>query len=170
MDLTQLKPGDCLLYSPKKSSVFGWLISIKTWHRISHCECYIGDGYSAASRDGMGVNVYPVRLEGLNKVYRPKAEYKFSLAKAIQWFLLEAKGQKYDWIGLLRFTWGQPYVNGAKNNRQFCSEFLTRFYRAGGLDPFNDEDADAVPPYLFSISPVFEKVNIDVDNNRQVGS
>lgn len=166
MDLTQLKPGDCLLYSPKKSSIFGWLISIKTWHKVSHCETYIGEGCSVASRDGIGVNTYPIRLNELVAVYRPKPEYKFNLGAALKWFLLEAKGQKYDWLGLLRFTWGQPYVDGDGNNKQFCSEFLTRFYRAGGMDPFNGEDADAVPPYLFSISPVFEKVDINVGNNR----
>ncbi len=166
MDLTQLKPGDCLLYSPKKSSIFGWLISIKTWHKVSHCETYIGEGCSVASRDGIGVNTYPIRLNELVAVYRPKPEYKFNLALALKWFLTSAKGQKYDWIGLLRFTWGQPYVDGDNNNKQFCSEFLTRFYRAGGMDPFNGEDADAVPPYLFSISPVFEKVDINVGNNR----
>lgn len=165
MDLTQLKPGDCLLYKPKKSSIFGWLISIKTWHRVSHCEVYIGDGYSVASRDGLGVNVYPTRYSELTAVYRPKPEYKFNLSSALKWFLTEAKGQKYDWIGLLRFTWGASYTKGGTNNQQFCSEFLTRFYRAGGLDPFNGEDADAVPPYLFSISPVFEKVDINVEDN-----
>jgi len=159
--MTELKPGDCLLYKPKKSSFFGWLISIKTWHMISHCEVYIGEGLSAASRDGQGVNIYPIRETELVSVYRPKPEYKFVMNKALQWFLLEAKGQKYDWLGLLRFTWGHSYTKGGTNNKQFCSEFLTRFYRAGGLDPFNGEDADAVPPYLFSISPVFEKIPLE---------
>lgn len=165
--LDQLTSGDCLLYKPKKSSIFGWLISIKTWHKISHCEVYVGDGLSAASRDGLGVDIYPVRLSELVEVYRPKSEYKFDINKALIWFMTKAKGQKYDWVGLLRFTWGQPYVDGDGNNKQFCSEFLTRFYRAGGMDPFNGEDADAIAPFMLSISPVFSLVWSSKDKLEQ---
>jgi len=154
----ELQPGDCLLYSPAPKSVFGWLIAIKTWHAVSHCEVYIGEGMSVASRDGKGVDSYPVRWDNLSIIMRPKGEYKFNLQAALKWFITEAKGQKYDWVGLLRFSWRSDFVKGGENNKQFCSEFATRFYRAGGLDPFNGEDADAVPPYLFSISPVFSRV------------
>jgi hypothetical protein len=89
-------------------------------------------------------------------VLRIKPEYKFNLNSALAWFLKTAQGQKYDWLGLLRFTWGSSYTKGGMNNKQFCSEFLTRFLRAGGVDPFNGDDADAVPPFMFMISPIFD--------------
>jgi hypothetical protein len=68
--LRTLKPGDVLLYKPK--GLFGWLIRVKTWHKIAHVECYVGDGLSVASRDGKGVGKYPLRSSELAVVCRPK--------------------------------------------------------------------------------------------------
>jgi len=155
-DISLLKSGDFLLYRP--TGFFGWIITIKTWHKIGHCECYIGDGYSVASRTGIGVGTYPFRADELAEVLRFKPEYKFKLNSALTWFLRVAKGQGYDWLGLLRFAWGSDYTKGDKNNKQFCSEFLTRFARAGGVDPFNNDDADAIPPFMFADSPVFDTI------------
>tara|TARA_R110000868_G_scaffold273274_1_gene532486 strand:+ start:121 stop:609 length:489 start_codon:yes stop_codon:yes gene_type:complete len=149
-----LKPGDTLLYSPK--GIFGWLISIKTWNAISHTEIYIGDGYSVAARGGVGVGTYPVRLDQLIYIYRPNKPFK--LAKALKWYLLISRGQRYDWWGLIRFAWRSKIVADNKDNKQFCSEFATRFYRAGGLDLFNKYDADAVAPFMFSSTPYLDLI------------
>ena len=51
-----LRSGDCLLY--RATGLFGWLISIKTWSVVSHCEGYVGNGKAVASRDGVGVGLY----------------------------------------------------------------------------------------------------------------
>jgi len=153
-DSSILQPGDHLLYRPK--GISGWIITLKTWHKIAHCECYIGNNYSVASRNGRGVNTYITNTKNIAAVLRFKPEFNFKLNSALTWFLQSCRGQRYDWLGLLRFTWGRDYVRGGKNNRQFCSEFLTRFDRAGGVDPFNGEDADAVPPFMFECSPVFD--------------
>src|SRR3712207_7174694 len=48
-------------------------------------------------------------------------------------------GQKYDWFGLLAFT--SARFQGQENGRMFCSEFATRYLRAGNVDPFNGYDA-----------------------------
>lgn len=167
-----LRAGDCLLYKPK--GVYGWIIAIKTWHPIAHCECYVGHGKSVASRDGIGVGRYDVRLDGLAYILRPRVP--FGLAGAMDWFYRKAAGQKYDWIGLLRFAWRSRVVPERFDNRQFCSEFLARFYRAGGLDPFNGEDADAVAPSTFLLSPYFQKIEVSdgmvsegVSEGRRVG-
>lgn len=144
-------PGDVLLY--KGDGFFSNLIFLKTWHEISHCECYVGGGKSAASRDGIGVGLYPLRSKGLVGIYRPK---DFDLESAMAWFQT-VDGQKYDWVGLLRFAWFKSVPSG-NNGKMFCSEFLTRFLRAGGCDPFPREDADAVAPYQFSITPALEWV------------
>lgn len=148
MTRTELLPGDCLLYAP--NSFWSYAIAIKTWNKVSHVETYIGDGFSVASRDGIGVGRYPLRTDTLSYVMRPRS---FDLARALAWFAT-VDGQRYDWIGLSRFVlWGATPTTG-KNDRMFCSEFTTRFYRAGGLDPFNDRcDADAVAPAQFLYLP-----------------
>lgn len=153
-----LQPGDCLLYRAK--GVFGWLIALKTWHSIAHCEAYIGNGRSVASRDGIGVGVYDTRLSELRYVMRPKPG-TFSQPLALNTFYRKYQGQGYDWLGLLRFAWRAEVSATRFNNKQFCSEFLTRYYRAGGLEPFNEaEDADAIAPFQFATSPVFVNYNV----------
>lgn len=149
-----LRPGDALLYKPGAWSLSGWIISLKTWHATAHCEGYLGDGYSVASRDGIGVGCYPFRDDKLSMVLRPNVP-PFDLAKAQTWFW-SVDGQKYDWMGLLRFGWRSEVRNDG--DKMFCSEFLTRWYRRGGLDPFPREDADAVAPFEFKLSPVFSVV------------
>jgi hypothetical protein len=67
----------------------------------------------------------------------------------MMWFWNTAIGQRYDYWGLLRFAWRSDVVPDAKDNRMFCSEFLTRFYRKGGLTIFGNEDADAIAPFQF---------------------
>lgn len=148
------QPGDCLLYKP--TGLFGWIISAKTWHWISHIEIYTGDGQSVASRDGKGVGLYPVREDKLVYILRPNQ--LFNLPKAMEWFNL-VNGQGYDWLGLLRFSWRKSYVpENLTANKQFCSEFATRFYRNGGFDPFPREDADAIAPFQYESNPFFSLV------------
>lgn len=139
-----VQPGDVLLYRP--SGVFGWLIALKTWHAIAHCEAYAGRGYAVASRDGVGVGRYPVRREGLVRILRPVPAVDMDAAMA--WFAT-VDGQKYDWLGLIRFaTWRAQHPR----DRMFCSAFLTRWLRAGHAEPFQpDEDADSIAPFEFQM-------------------
>lgn len=145
-----LREGDCLLYAPR--GFFGFVISIKTWSRIAHCEVYAGGGQSLAARDGIGVGQYPLRTD-YTHILRPRKELLFRVA--YDWFNRKARGQGYDWLGLLRFAWRARVVPTRFDNRMFCSEFVTRFYRAGGLDPFNGADADAIAPCNFLLSSEF---------------
>lgn len=150
-DISTLQPGDCLLYAP--GGFFGWLIAVKTWHLTSHVEIYDCDGCSVASRDGKGVGRYPFRSEGLSFVLRPDQFYVHPAA--MRWFD-EVDGQKYDWLGILVFSLA---VKKGHPDKMFCSEFATRFYRSGGLEPFHrDEDADRVAPFQFLTSGKFERV------------
>lgn len=145
----RLKPGDHLLYTPTKGSIFGALIAVKTWHGISHCELYVGKGKSAAARDGIGVGLFPLRTEQLAYVLRPQGE--------LDWFAFwtwfrSVNGQKYDWLGLLRFAWFKSIGTG-NDGKQFCSEFLCRAGRKLGLKVFAaTEDADAIAPASFLTS------------------
>lgn len=144
-----LQPGDVLLYAGK--TVFSKLIKIKTWSKFSHVEVYVDNGESVASRDGIGVGLYEIRTDDLRAILRPREEFR--ILDALKWFAT-VDGQKYDWTGLLAFTWAK--WQGRENNKQFCSEFATRFLRAGGVDPFNGYDADGIAPGEFPKSPAFD--------------
>lgn len=152
MNYRKLKIGDCLLYSG--NSPLSWLIKIKTWNKITHCEMYFVNGTSTASRDGIGTGVYPFRDKGLIKVLRPIIP--FDSIKLVE-FINNTDNQPYDWFGLLRFVWiGKvPFGN---NKKMFCSEYMVRAYRAAGLEMFNKVDADTIAPWMFELLPNFEDI------------
>lgn len=147
-----LRVGDCLIYFTP--SLFGWLTAIKTWSKVSHCEVYAGQGMSLASRNGIGVNRYPYRSDGLVCVRRPIGV--LDIESANNWFEAEARFQRYDWLGLFCFTLAAKHGHPRK---MFCSEFATRWYRHASIQPFDpDWDADRVSPSMFLQTPVFETV------------
>lgn len=156
-----LQPGDCLLYRPVRFDlrhpgwIFGALIMFKTWHAVSHCELYVGKGRSAASRDGKGVALYPWRDSELAYVLRPTRPLDW---KAFWTWYLSVDGQGYDWWGLVRFAWFRS-VGGENNGKMFCSEFVTRAYRALRAGVFSDhEDADGIAPFEFLLSPTLQRM------------
>ena len=155
-----LQPGDVLLYRP--DGFWGHVIALKTWHDVSHCEGYTGGGESVASRDGIGVNRFPLRLEKLGYVLRP--HQPIDLAAAMAWFET-VKGQKYDWVGLLRFVlvrWARH--GGTPKTGMFCSSFLNRWLRAGGVQAFNPAaDSDAIVPASFLDSLALTQFTVDGD-------
>lgn len=150
-DIGLLRPGDAMLYAP--SSFFGYLIAVKSWTWISHISIYTGNLQSYASRDGIGVNRYAIRTEGLACVRRPNGT--LDIAKALAWSAATF-GQGYDWLGLLCFTLA---VKQGSKDRMFCSESATRWYRAAGFEPFNpDIDADHVAPAEFYQAGTMETI------------
>lgn len=161
----ELQPGDCILYRPQPLSrgfigwLFGRLIAIKTWNNISHVEIYVGDGMSVAARDGVGVNRFVTRWHGMARVLRPACSV--FMPDAMTWFG-GVRGQKYDWKGLLCFTLA---VKQGSRDRMFCSEFATRFYRAGHIQVFGQYDADHVAPAQFLMSDDFDEIFNDGKQN-----
>lgn len=159
-DPSILRPGDCLLYGPR--GVVGFLINLKGWwHGVSHCEMYEGciDGvhYALASRDSIGVNRYQLRTDNLAFVLRPTEP--FNLDVAVEWFERVARGQRYDWTAIWRFLKPGDETSDYDPNRQICSAFLTRLYRAGGLRVFSTfEDANRVHPFQFLTSPMLDHI------------
>lgn len=147
-----LIPGDVLLYSGH--GIMSRLIQTKTFSHYSHCEGYIGQNQSVASRDGIGVGLYSLREADLALVLRPIAH--FDLTAAMAWFKT-VDGQHYDWLGLFAFfaaSWQ------ASPSKMFCSEFLARWQRAGGIVPFAPNyDADHVSPGMFASSPAYNVVS-----------
>lgn len=147
-----LQSGDVLLYRP--SSLFGHIITVKTWSRVSHVEIYIGQDQAVGSREKTGVRIYPLRTDDLGFVLRSKPV--LDQDTAMLWFFAKANGQKYDYLGLLCFTLA---VAQGSPRKQFCSEFATRFLRHGGVSVVaNHWDADKVAPGTFLMSPMMEIV------------
>ena len=125
--IPKLQPGDILLYGG--GGIVNALIQFRTWSDVSHIEIYIGEGKSVASRNGIGVGKYPLRMNGLRRVYRPKVAFDFE--KAMRWFAT-VDGTKYGWADLLRF-----YLIDVKTIGLICSEFGDMWFRAGTLPLFN---------------------------------
>lgn len=148
-----LVPGDLIAYAG--TGFFAWVIRTKTWSSCTHVEVYAGHGRSWASRDGQGVGLYPVRLSEVCTVRRPRLGDVPLDTNAMHDFADRCKGQRYDWLGLLRF-----YTLGKQSDdKQFCSEYATRLYRAGGFEPFyKDTDADLVSPGMFLTVGAFTAV------------
>jgi hypothetical protein len=151
-DKSILRPGDTLLYYER--SLVDWIIGVKTSGRVGHIEIYTGEGMSVASRNGIGVNRYALRLDGLVAVRRPFPHVNLTAAE--NWFERSARGQGYDFLGLLSFWLA---VKRGSPDRMFCSEFALRFYRKAFFQPFNpDQDADRTSPFDFWKCGTFETV------------
>ncbi|MDE2105330.1 MAG: hypothetical protein KGL39_49345 [Patescibacteria group bacterium] len=125
--LPELLPGDILLYG---GGFIGALIQFRTWSDISHCEVYLGQGRSAASRsDGPGV--FPLRILGLRRVLRPVKP--FDLSRGLRW-LASVDGLPYGYADLLRF-----YLIDVPTKGLICSQFLDLFFQNCGLWLFNPQ-------------------------------
>lgn len=150
--LRDLCAGDALIYSG--TSLFDWVIRFKTFSKACHIELAFFDEISLASRNGKGVNMYPLRTEGLIAVLRPKKE-PLDFETGLKWFNKEARGQEYGWLSLLNFY----LIRLRDGKRMFCSEFATLFYARCGFQPFQiGYPAYKVPPSLFLISPEFNVI------------
>lgn len=145
-------PGDVLLY--RGTGFWAWAIRVKTWGEASHCELANSGASAFASRDGKGVNTYPIDLapRRLYAILRPLLPLDMAAVRAFHDGCL---GQAYDWWGLFRFfTWGTQSLD-----KQFCSEYVMRLLRAGGCEPFTPHvDADLVAPGQFVMSPALRCV------------
>lgn len=130
-DSSILQPGDILLYFVR--DFIDEAIAEKTGKDVGHIERYIGNGKSIASRNGIGVDEYPLRLDGLVCVRRPRQSIDFDAGMA--WFAA-VKGQGYDFEGLLTFT---SFVKRGQEGKQFCSEFALNWDRAAKFEGFNPD-------------------------------
>lgn len=146
-----IQAGDVLLY--RGGGAYSWIIALKTWHQVSHVEVSIGDGRSAASRDGKGVGLYPHRESGLIHVLRPVVP--FQRASAMDWYYRDANGQPYGWLDLLAFIGVKRDAPG-----MVCSDFATRFLRAGGVPVFNKEPARLIAPFQFLTSELLTEIDV----------
>ena len=152
-DRPELRAGDVLVYTG--NSFFDWIIRLKRGSYCCHVEVFVGGGMSVAARNWpKGVGKYPVRWDGLYRVYRPMKP--LNIDAGMKWFYAKANGKPYDVLGLLCFTWAQAH--GIKD-RFFCSELARDFLVASDFDPFNpDFSSDHCAPDHFGTSAVLETV------------
>ena len=158
----QILPGDTLIYGPSEWYDYG--IVIKTWSRACHVEIAVGGGQAIASRNGIGVNIYPLRMAQLIAVRRPAQPASFDFQAMMDWFSVPydprkgtgIRGQAYDWAGLLCFVLA---VKQGSPHKMFCSEFWTRAHRAAKYPVIaEDWDADKVAPAQCFQTPVLTTV------------
>jgi hypothetical protein len=129
------------------------VIRTKTWSPVAHIEIALGDGRSYASRNGVGVNTWALRREGLAAILRPKGALSLVLAQAYE---RATQGQKYDFVGLMCFILA---ANKGSPDRMFCSEAARNWYRSAGFEPFSPQwSSDKVSPGMFLQSPLFDWV------------
>lgn len=144
-------PGDALVYLPDWWNPVDLIICHKTWMNCCHVAVYVGGG-NIVQAVLKGVNIYPVDLRGIAGILQPQGTMR--LDTAMSWFYSKAKGQGYDLLGLFNFY--RRMRKTADMRRMWCSEFATRFYRAGGHQPFNPEcDADMISPAQFCQTSAF---------------
>jgi len=135
-----------------------YAIALKSWTYVAHVELYRGEGWSYASRNGIGVNKYLLRTTDVAAVLRCRTPLNL---EAIDRYFETVKGQKYDWLGLLCFTLA---VKQGSPNKQFCSELWTNLQRAGFNEPFNSNwSADRTPPSFMLVTPTHETIWSDGD-------
>jgi hypothetical protein len=155
-----LQPGDILLYQGR--SLMSWLIRIKTFSPISHVEMVAFEGFSYASRDGIGVGTFPFREDGLYAILR--------LAVPLTDFELEAldraqkayDGLPYDWLGLFGFFGPSHGIDG--QSKAFCSEHIARLFKLAGRPLFGVAyPSDKVSPGMFLACPLLDVVWQDLD-------
>lgn len=150
--LPDLNPGDCLLYSG--TGFWSRIIRIKTWSYCSHVEVYDGSDMTLASRDGKGVERYKLSHKNLCAVLRPRGITRDGVEAARQWFETKARGQGYDWLGLLCFSLA---VSQGSRYKMFCSEFANSFYNEADVTAFHPGwPSDKVAPGQFLTSPAFD--------------
>lgn len=139
-----LQFGDILLYSTK--DIVDELIEWKTSGPVAHVEMYAGQGKSWASRNGIGVNEYSYRSQGLVCVKRPLLAPLESHARS--WFTAPIKGSSYG-LGDIAENMGLHVAS-----KDFdCSHFVAKVLAIGDSPQFDaDYDPSLITPRDFLIS------------------
>lgn len=162
--------GDHLLYGVSGLNLFNRITRLKTWSPAVHIELYVDDCKSVASRNGLGVNMYPFREEGLIGILRPKQA--FDIEAGLKWFNQPfnsvthegVRGRPYGWLDLLQFININVHTDG-----WICSEFVARFDEACGFYPFNHEyNEGRIDPGDYFVSNDFEWLWVDPDARKMI--
>jgi len=96
------------------------------------------------------------RKGAMYDIYRLRQEYKpaFNLKESVRWALKQV-GRPYDFWQILGIKLHKPL---GKPNEYICSEFVLKFYRAGGILLCRDKREELVVPPDFARDYQLEKV------------
>lgn len=163
-----LLPGDVLQYGG--SGFIDRGIQFRLWDDTSHVEIYAGNLTSVASRNGIGVDRYLFRADGLRYVRRPVGLTPEQFAEGLRWFTT-VRGRPYGWTDLLRFYSIKLPCSGL-----ICSQFAAEFLRQCGQPAFAlDYPAGEESPRDFKLPRELQLIwsylaptVADVDMNRRM--
>ena len=125
--LSILKPGDIMLFNTL--DLVDDVIDFKTGSDVAHIEIYAGGSKSYASRNGIGVGLYPVRITGLRYVRRPVGVLDIG---ALEDFFNKVDGAKYGFGDILEnINWNLPLPG------YDCSHFAAALLRYGNCPQFD---------------------------------
>jgi hypothetical protein len=134
---SDLKVGDILLYS--SLDIFDIVIELKESDGKAHIEIFAGNNESWASRNGIGVNIYPFRSQGLVAVRRPNGI--FNKIKVDAWFADGVRGMKYGWSDILASLAIENAGSGTTDIKHFngvdCSHFAAALMEVAECPQFD---------------------------------
>jgi hypothetical protein len=116
--IAKIRPGSILLYS--SPSIVDWLI--ERTGPCAHVELFLGNGRSFASRNGLGVNYYDLRKDGLIAI---RSHIGVNVDTWVKW-ADTVVGDGYDWRGLEGFLIDRP-TN--EPHHEFCSAVIELGFR-----------------------------------------
>jgi len=129
-----LQAGDILLYSGE--DLVDQAILLKEGDEgpaaAAHVEIYMGHGVSYASRNGIGVNAYDFRREGLRQVRRPVLNPTFDRPAVERWFAGGVRGLPYG-FGDIAAAFNLRLVLGGVD----CSHFAASLLAVAGCQQFD---------------------------------
>jgi hypothetical protein len=145
--------GDTLLYAGPSLIDLG--IEWKEGDDVAHIEIYAGNGQSWASRNGIGVNIYPFRTDGLKYVRRLCQPFDEETVNI--WFINGVRGMKYGWddvwanVNITGYGSSSPYISRFPGVD--CSHFAAALYEISGVAQFDMEfPKNKITPRDFKLS------------------
>lgn len=129
-----LKRGDALLYftADITDAIIAWKEGDSLDRlRVSHIEIYAGSGSSWASRNGIGVALYPFRATGLQVVRRPVQTFDAG-NRVDEWFMT-INGASYGWKDILATAGIRAGGNGVD-----CAHFAALLMQVAACPQFSD--------------------------------
>jgi hypothetical protein len=133
-----LIPGDICLYAT--GGFVDKVIEIKEGSDVAHIEIFAGGGKSWASRNGIGVGLYPFRPDGLVCVRRPNPFFKLEAVES--WFKDGIDGIPYGFGDILANIedWDSgPWQTDLRQcDGVDCSHFAAALLEVGGCAQFDE--------------------------------
>ena len=141
-----LKPGDILLYDP--GTFIDWLIALRGFNKLVHCEVYISGDRSLAVRPGIRCGLLRTN-PNFKVVLRPTVE--FDLTKCLQVYNNRLVMNNYNRISLLL-----PFT--PKKGTNTCASLVNDLFTYMGNPLFSSNRIGGILPSDFLSSRLLARV------------